>query len=287
MNNKFQLIITSLISFSIGILASSYFSPEARDQKITQDTAREVGDQKSLSESENSKNPKNQNVNIALTEAKNEIVVEKSTITPKDYFVLSKQLKEFEQKTDSEIEKKYATLNLKEKTNELIKNDLNNRLEYMFQYKKTWFTATLSNPDNENDKFVFYTHFYSCDSKPTPQNQMHKQDNNYQNYCFIMWCYSFYQNKWDYTSMSSTMEFPKWKDDDQYLSYNVEDLGDLSKETGLLRIMVPMLNRGRDTQFLKLINGKYEWVDGDKIGWIESSESEAKKFKDKTIINKY
>lgn len=272
LSNKFQLLIVSVLSFSIGMLVTKFYTPVATNQKIIL------------------KNEKNQifpggqkqffiknTMSVAPPTVNKEVVKTKEAAVVVDYFSLSRQVKDFWEKTQEEIRTKYEQPVLNDKFNEMKKNYLNDKIDYLLGEKKTWFKAIVVSREDDRNKFQYYLKYYPCgkDSKKVEHAQFYKET------CYILWCFSFYNQAWNYYSTSSSMEHLYWRDDTPHFVSDLEPLGNISKETNILRAIIPIADRDGSIAYLKYENGKYVWSEGNEIHWEETSEMEGKKFQEK------
>jgi hypothetical protein len=280
LNSNLKLVIVAGISFAIGVLATNSFNRSdltdpvlTSRQKELQEIAIEaehrpffpvaspVG-KKSVNEAPVKTAPKPAEISV------HEI----------DYLKLTSDIREFQSKLEQEAAKKFDKVKLYERAHIRKKEFILSKMDYFKISKNNWYKASFNSFDTGSAKFTFYMNFYNCGKNNTPTELPSKDRSTLNNSCFVLWCYTNLNGKWNFYSVSSNMDFSEWRDDVPYLPFNMEEMGELPKETNILRVYVPIADAGGPISFLKYEGGKFEWIDAGELRWVVTNAKEAEKF---------
>lgn len=210
--------------------------------------------------------------------AEKKVHSEEAPINEIDYLKLTVDLKNFQNRLQQEAAKKFEEVKIYEKAHIRKKEYLLRKMDYFSLSKKNWYKASFSSPDIGSAKLTFYMNFYKCGKSDTSIVLPTKEKFTLNNSCFTLWGFIFLNGKWDFYSMSSNLDFSDWKDEIPYLPFKLEELGDLTKETNILKVYVPIADVGGPISFIKYEDGKFEWLDAGELKWVVTNSKEAEKF---------
>lgn len=279
LNNNLKLIIVAVASFSIGVAATyTYQSSELSDPVLTprQKELQEIAIQAERTPFFPAAGPVGKAQQEALPITK--VHSEETPAQEIDYLKLTSDIKEFKTKLEQESTKKYDEVKLYERAHIRKKEYLLSKMDYFRSSKKNWYKASFSSPDTGPAKFTFYMNYYNCGKDEGQLELPRRERSTLNNSCYVLWGYIYLNGKWDFYSMSSNIDSSVWKDDIPFLPFNMEEMGDLPRETNILKAYVPIADTDGPISFLKYESGKFEWIDAGELRWVVTSSKEAEKF---------
>lgn len=277
LNNKIQVTMASIISFTIGAFTVNYFNNNSQ-QKITLKTYRTENDfrrnEKVVSDNESSQ-VKASNFISNLKESLNKESTTAITGKKIDYITLSAQVESFQDVIREKVKSKFKMIyssDISKKGNADKKYILESNLNEMFSEKKVAFKGSVRATQKNEQIIVHYT-LTDCDRYEKAPVSTKMEDA-----CFYMSLYTFINNKWYKTSMGGSYSSAEWMGDQPYAMFFTEYTQDLMKATSSLRFLVPIPTKSGKMHSLKYIDGELVWEQGGEIEWQHTTEKEIKDF---------
>lgn len=198
-----------------------------------------------------------------------------------DYIKSNTAVRDFQKRLDLETLKHFESININDKMHSRKKEYILNKVDYFLSSKNTWFKASFSGPEINPVKLTFFMRIYSCAKNGVETNQVGRPTLN--NSCYLFSSYSNLNDKWNHYSVMTNFSFAEWLSDVFYIPVNLDEMGEVAKETNTLRAYVPMADEGGVIRFLKYEKNKFEWIEGGELRWSQSSEAEARKFEKRAL----